>query len=135
MNMLAKAQYAEASAAFRAYADANPDDKDLSAQAIYWIGDIAYVQHDYSTAARAFAEQIKKYPDSTRSPDSMLKLGQSLLAEGQTAEDAPPLPRSRPNIPARRPRRSRPLPARAKPPAASPAKKSACRWTISSRAR
>jgi tol-pal system protein YbgF len=85
MNLLAKAQYAEASAAFRSYADANPDDHDLSAQAIYWIGDIAYVQHDYPGAARAFAEQIKKYPDSGRSPDSMLKLGQSLLAEGQTS--------------------------------------------------
>jgi tol-pal system protein YbgF len=85
MNLLAKAQYAEASAAFRSYADANPDSKDLSAQAIYWIGDIAYVQHDYPGAARAFAEQIKKYPDSSRSPDSMLKLGQSLLAEGQTS--------------------------------------------------
>jgi len=85
MNLLGKAQYAEASAAFRAYADANPDDRDLSAQAIYWIGDIAYVQHDYSNAARAFAEQIKKYPTSGRSPDSMLKLGQSLIAEGQTS--------------------------------------------------
>ncbi|MGH6828863.1 MAG: tol-pal system protein YbgF [Rhizomicrobium sp.] len=84
MAMLGNAQYAEASAAFRSYADANPSDGDLSAQAIYWIGDIAYVQHDYPTAARAFAEQIKKYPDSSRSPDSMLKLGQSLLAEGQT---------------------------------------------------
>ncbi|HKD46584.1 MAG TPA: tol-pal system protein YbgF [Rhizomicrobium sp.] len=85
MNMLAKAQYTEASAAFRAYADANPTDHDLSAQSIYWVGDIAYVQHDYPNAARAFAEQIKKYPDSDRSPDSMLKLGQSLLAEGQTS--------------------------------------------------
>lgn len=85
MNLLAKAQYAEASAAFRSYADANPDDHDLSAQSIYWIGDIAYVQHDYPAATRAFAEQIKKYPDSGRSPDSMLKLGQSLLAEGQTS--------------------------------------------------
>ena len=85
MNLLAKAQYAEASAAFRSYADANADDKDLSAQSIYWIGDIAYVQHDYPSATRAFAEQIKKYPDSGRSPDSMLKLGQSLLAEGQTS--------------------------------------------------
>ena len=85
MNLLGKAQYAEASAAFRSYADANPDDRDLSAQAIYWIGDIAYVQHDYPGAARAFAEQIKKYPNSSRSPDSMLKLGQSLIAEGQTS--------------------------------------------------
>jgi tol-pal system protein YbgF len=86
MNLLAKAQYAEASAAFRAYADANPDDDDLSAQAVYWIGDIAYVQHDYPTAIRAFAEQIKKYPASVRGSDSMLELGQSLLAQGQTKE-------------------------------------------------
>jgi tol-pal system protein YbgF len=85
MNLLAKAQYAEASAAFRSYADANPDDGDLSAQSIYWIGDIAYVQHDYPSATRAFAEQIKKYPDSNRSPDSMLKLGQALIAQGQTS--------------------------------------------------
>src|SRR5579863_4851728 len=85
MNQLAKAQYAEASASFRAYADANPNDNDLSAQAIYWIGDIAYVQHDYPSATRAFAEQIKKYPDSNRSPDSMLKLGQALIAQGQTS--------------------------------------------------
>jgi tol-pal system protein YbgF len=85
MNMLAQAQYGDASAAFRAYADANPDDRDLAPQAIYWVGDIAYVQHDYPTAARAFAEQIKKYPNSSRSPDSMLKLGQSLIAEGQTS--------------------------------------------------
>ena len=55
------------------------------AQAIYWIGDIAYVQHDYPSATRAFAEQIKKYPDSNRSPDSMLKLGQALIAQGQTS--------------------------------------------------
>jgi tol-pal system protein YbgF len=86
MNFLGKAQYAEASAAFRSYADGNPGDKDLAPQAIYWIGDIAYVQHDYPTAARAFAEQLKKYPDSSRSPDTMLKLGQSLLAEGQTSQ-------------------------------------------------
>jgi len=85
MNLLAKAQYTEASAAFRAYADANPGDNDLSAQAIYWIGNIAYVQKDYATASRSFAEQIKKYPDSIRSPDSMLKLGQALIAQGQTS--------------------------------------------------
>ena len=34
------------------------------AQAIYWVGDIAYVQQDYPGATRAFAEQIKKYPKS-----------------------------------------------------------------------
>jgi tol-pal system protein YbgF len=85
LNMLAKARYDDARASFRSYADANPDDE-LAPQAVYWIGDIAYVQKDYADAARAFAEQIKKYPTSSRGPDSMLKLGQSLIAMGQTKE-------------------------------------------------
>jgi tol-pal system protein YbgF len=86
MNLLAKAQYDEAKAAFRAYADANPDDSELSPQAIYWVGNIDFIQHDYMGAMTAFAEQIKKYPRSVRGPDSMLKLGQSLLAMGRTQE-------------------------------------------------
>lgn len=85
MDLLAKAQYDEARAAFRGFADANPKDP-LAPQAVYWIGDIAYVQKDYPSAARAFAEEIKKYPSSPRGPDSMLKLGQSLIAMGQKKE-------------------------------------------------
>jgi tol-pal system protein YbgF len=85
MNLLAKAQYDDARAAFRAFADANPKDA-LAPQAVYWIGDIAYVQKDYPGAAHAFAEEIKKYPTSTRAPDSMLKLGQSMIAMGQKKE-------------------------------------------------
>lgn len=85
MNLLAKAQYDEASAAFRGFADNYPDD-DLAPQAVYWVGDIAYVQKDYPGAARAFAEEIKKYPTSPRGPDSMLKLGQSLIAMDQKKE-------------------------------------------------
>lgn len=86
MNLLAKAQYAEASAGFRAYADNHPDDADLAPQAIYWVGDIDYVQQKYPDASRDFAELIKKYPKSSRAPDAMLKLGQSLLALGQKPE-------------------------------------------------
>ena len=85
MNLLAKAQYDEARAAFRTFADNNPKDA-LTPQAIYWVGDIAYVQKDYGGAAQAFAEAIKKYPTSARGPDSMLKLGRSLLALGQKKE-------------------------------------------------
>ena len=85
MTLLAKAQYDEARAAFRTFADDSPKDA-LAPQAVYWVGDIAYVQKDYGGAAQAFAEAIKKYPTSARGPDSMLKLGQSLLALGQTKE-------------------------------------------------
>ncbi len=85
MNLLAKARYDDARAAFRAFADANPA-SDLAPQAVYWVGDIAYVQKDYDNATRAFAEVIKKYPTSVRAPDSMLKLGQALIAAGQKKE-------------------------------------------------
>ena len=85
MGLLAKARYDDARAALRAFADANPQ-SDLTPQAVYWVGDIAYVQKDYDNATRAFAEVIKKYPTSLRAPDSMLKLGQALLAAGQKKE-------------------------------------------------
>lgn len=85
MNLLSKAQYDEARAAFRNFADSYPKDE-LAPQAVYWVGDIAYVQKDYPNAARAFAEEIKKYGSSPRAPESMLKLGQSLIALNQKQE-------------------------------------------------
>ena len=85
LDLLAKARNDEARAQFRAYADANPGDE-LAPQALYWVGQIAFVQKDYAGAAHAFVEGIKKYPTSTRAPDNMLKLGQSLIAMGQTKE-------------------------------------------------
>ena len=85
MNLLAKARFDEARAAFRNFADTHPKD-DLAPQAVYWVGDIAYVQMDYANATRAFAEVIKNYPTSSRAPDSMLKLGQALIASGQKKE-------------------------------------------------
>ena len=86
MNLMSRAQYGEASAAFRGYADANPGDADLSPQAIYWVGNISFIRQDYAPAARAFAEVIKKYPKSQRAPDAMLKLAQSFMAMGQKTE-------------------------------------------------
>jgi len=86
MNLMSRAQYSEASAAFRAYADANPGDTDLAPQAIYWVGNISFVRQDYAPAARAFAEVIKKYPKSQTAPEAMLKLAQSFMGMGQKSE-------------------------------------------------
>jgi tol-pal system protein YbgF len=85
MNLLGRSQYAEASAAFRAYADSHPEDDALASQSLYWVGTIASMQQDNAGAARAFAEQLKKYPKSARAPDAMLKMGQALVAQGQTS--------------------------------------------------
>lgn len=82
LNLLARMQYDAARAAFRSFADANPKD-DLAPQALYWVGNIAMVQKDYTGAAQTFAEEIQKYPSNPKNAESMLKLGQSLLALGQ----------------------------------------------------
>ena len=85
MDLLARSQYDEARAAFRSFVDTNPKDPQ-AAEALYWLGDVAYVQKDYAGAEQAFVEELKKYPRSSRSPESMLKLGQSLLAMNKKQE-------------------------------------------------
>jgi len=85
MTLLAKAQYDQSRAAFQSFADQHPKD-DLAPQAVYWVGDIAYVQKDYQNAARSFVVLLKNYGSSGRAPDSMLKLGQSLIALNQKEE-------------------------------------------------
>jgi tol-pal system protein YbgF len=108
MSLMAKTQFAEALAGFRAYADNHPDDP-LAPQALYWAGDIQYVQKDYAGSARTLAEGIKKYPDSARAPDSMLKLGESLIAMNQKKEGCTALAA----IPAKYPNASKTVAAKA----------------------
>lgn len=86
MNLMRRAQYDEAAASFRAYADANPGDSQLTPQAIYWVANISFIRQDYATAARTFAEVIKKYPKSQPASEAMLKLAQSFMAMGQKSE-------------------------------------------------
>lgn len=86
MNLMKRAQYDEAAAAFRSYADANAGDTDLAPQAIYWVANISFIRQDYATAARTFAEVIKKYPKSQPASEAMLKLAQSFMAMGQKSE-------------------------------------------------
>jgi tol-pal system protein YbgF len=86
MNLLSRAQYDDASQAFRKFAEIHPTDERASA-ALYWTGDIAYsAKKDYPGAARDFAELLKRYPTAPRAPDSMLKLGLSLFELGQMNE-------------------------------------------------
>ncbi|HEX3484724.1 MAG TPA: tol-pal system protein YbgF [Micropepsaceae bacterium] len=86
MNLLSRAQYDQASDAFRKFADAHPDE-DRAPDALYWTGDIAYsAKKDYPEAARDFAELLKKYPKAQHAPEGMLKLGLSLFELGQMKE-------------------------------------------------
>ena len=86
MNLLARAQYDQASQAFRKFADDHPTE-DKASDALYWTGDIAYsAKKDYPEAARDFAELLKKYPKAQHAPEGMLKLGLALFELGQMKE-------------------------------------------------
>lgn len=85
MALLARAQYDESRAAFTAFIEAHPKD-DMVQHALYFLGNIAYVQKDYAGAAKAFAQGIRDFPKGPRAPDSMFKLGQTLIALGQTKQ-------------------------------------------------
>jgi tol-pal system protein YbgF len=85
MDLLSRAQYAEAQTAFRGFVAAHPADP-LAGPAQYWVGDISFTQKDYGAAAKSFAELLKRYSKTARAPDAMLKLGLSLLELGQKKE-------------------------------------------------
>jgi len=85
MELLSRAQYSDAQAAFRNFVIANPTN-DLAGPAQYWVGDISFTQKDYGGSAKAFADVLKRFPKTSKAPDAMLKLGLSLMELGQKNE-------------------------------------------------
>ena len=82
---LRRGDFAEAELAFRAFVEAHPAD-DLAGNAQYWLAETHYVRNDYEAAAREFLDGYQRYPESTKAPDFLLKLGVTLAALGQRAE-------------------------------------------------
>ena len=70
-------QLADAETAFQEFLEKHGDDK-LASNAQYWLGETYYARQNLPEATRAFLVGIQRYPNSTKAPDSMLKLGISL---------------------------------------------------------
>ena len=84
-GLLSQANYGEAELALRAFLDRHPKDP-LAGNAKYWLGETYYVRQDYQQAAVTFAEAFQEYPDNTKAPDNLLKLGMSLAALGNKSD-------------------------------------------------
>ncbi|HSR73188.1 MAG TPA: tol-pal system protein YbgF, partial [Kiloniellales bacterium] len=80
-SLLSQANYAEAERALSAFLAEHPDDP-LAGNAKYWLGETCYVRQDYQRAAVTFAEAFQQYPESSKAPDNLLKLGMALSALG-----------------------------------------------------
>ncbi len=78
-GLLRQANYDQAETALRAFLRSHGDDP-LASNARYWLGETHYVRHEYEKAAQVFMEGFQKDPKGSKAPDSLLKLGMSLLS-------------------------------------------------------
>jgi len=62
---------------FSQFLNSYPKDS-LAANSQYWLGEIYYKKQDFAKAAVAFKEGYTKYPEGTKGPDCLLKLGLSM---------------------------------------------------------
>jgi len=84
-GLLRQANYAGAEQAFSAFL-AQHADHALAGNAKYWLGETYYVRGDYKQAAVTFAEGFESYPNNSKAPDNLLKLGMSLASLGSTQD-------------------------------------------------
>ena len=84
-SLLSQANYTEAELALRTFIEQHPSDP-LAGNAKYWLGETHYVRQDFQQAAITFAEAYQEYPDNSKAPDNLLKLGMSLSALGNNAD-------------------------------------------------
>ena len=85
-GLLRKQDFPAAEQALSRFVADHPKDP-LAGNAQYWLGETYYVRGQYENAAIAFTEGFQTYPDSTKAPDNLLKLGMSLANLGKN-EDA-----------------------------------------------
>jgi tol-pal system protein YbgF len=84
-GLLRQANYAGAEQAFSAFLAAHSNHA-LAGNAKYWLGETYYVRGNYQQAAVTFAEGFEAYPDNSKAPDNLLKLGMSLASLGSTQD-------------------------------------------------
>lgn len=83
-NLLLQGDYDGAENMFRDFL-ALYSEHELAGNAHYWLGEVYYVQGSYKQAADAFLTGYQNYGGSVKAPDSLLKLGMSLAALGQSS--------------------------------------------------
>jgi tol-pal system protein YbgF len=72
-----RGDFGRAESALRSFVSANGTHR-LAGDAQYWLGETFYARRDWTNASAAFAEQFRRFPQNTKAPDSLLRLGQSL---------------------------------------------------------
>ncbi len=81
-SFLKVGDYNTAERAFREFVVINPN-HELAGNAQYWYAETFRIRQLYTDAASAYLEGYQKYPESTKAPINLLKLGVSLVQIGE----------------------------------------------------
>ncbi|QDY99962.1 tol-pal system protein YbgF [Nitratireductor mangrovi] len=81
-SFILSGDYSTAEAGFREHIERFPDDE-KTPDAHYWLGEALLGKQEYRGAAEIFLNASRDYPQSTKAPDMLLKLGVSLAALNQ----------------------------------------------------
>ena len=82
ISFLKVGDYETAEFALREFIDSNSNHK-LAGNAQYWYGETFRVRQLYQDAASAYLDAYQKYPDSSKAPVNLLKLGVMLVQIGE----------------------------------------------------
>jgi len=85
ISFLKVGDYETAEFALREFIDVNPK-HDLAGNAQYWYGETFRVRQLYQDAATAYLDGYQKYPNSSKAPVNLLKLGVMLVQIGEKTQ-------------------------------------------------
>ena len=85
ISFLKVGDYETAEFALREFVDVNPR-HDLAGNAQYWYGETFRVRQLYQDAATAYLDGYQKYPNSSKAPVNLLKLGVMLVQIGEKTQ-------------------------------------------------
>lgn len=87
-DALKQKDYVESARLFKSFIDTYPQAQ-LAPNAWYWLGESYYVTQNYEIAQQTFEGLLSQFPDSSKVPDGMLKLGycQSQLGQKDRARN------------------------------------------------
>ena len=81
-GLMRQGNWAAAEQAWMAFVQRHPNDP-LAGPAKYWLGEAYYARSMFIEAAGVFAEGYKRYPNSSKAADDLLKLGMALARANQ----------------------------------------------------
>ena len=85
LSFIKVGDYETAEFALREFVDVNPK-HDLAGNAQFWYGETFRVRQLYQDAATAYLDGYQKYPDSSKAPVNLLKLGVMLVQIGEKTQ-------------------------------------------------